>query len=147
MNVNAPPTPHRRNDGCALDLDWIARLKINRNASDRRAASLVARRSAKKEYQAAWLIQAIKCIDLTTLGGDDTPGRVERLCLKALRPLRADLATTLGVSDLRVGAVCVYHEMIAPALRALGDSGLPVDTAATGRPLSPKARRAGAIIS
>ena len=134
MNINAPPTPHRRNDGCALDLDWIARLKVNRNASDRRAASLAARRSVKKEYQAAWLIQAIKCIDLTTLGGDDTPGRVERLCLKALRPLRADLATALGASDLRVGAVCVYHEMIAPALRALGDSGLPIAAVSTGFP-------------
>jgi len=134
MNVNPWPAPSRRNDGCALDPDWIDCLKINRNACDRRAASLVARRSVKKEYQAAWLIQAIKCIDLTTLGGDDTPGRVERLCLKALGPLRADLATALGVSDLRVGAVCVYHEMIAPALRALGTSGLPIAAVSTGFP-------------
>lgn len=124
----------RRNDGCALDLDWLSRLRVNRNASDRRAASLTARRSVKKEYQAAWLIQAIRCIDLTTLGGDDTPGRVDRLCRKALRPLRADIADALGVNDVRVGAVCVYHEMIAPALRALGDSGLPVAAVSTGFP-------------
>jgi deoxyribose-phosphate aldolase len=128
------PTTMPRNDGCALDLDWISRLRVNRNASDRRVAGLCARRSVKKQYQAAWLIQAIKCIDLTTLGGDDTPGRVERLCRKALRPLRADLATALGTPNLRVGAVCVYHEMIAPALRALGDSGLPIAAVSTGFP-------------
>lgn len=124
----------RRNDGCALDLDWLRRLRVNRNASDRRAASLTARRSVKKEYQAAWLVQAIRCMDLTTLGGDDTPGRVDRLCRKALRPLRPDIATALGVSGVQVGAACVYHEMIAPALRALGDSGLPVAAVSTGFP-------------
>src|SRR3546814_2587405 len=124
----------RRNDGCALDLDWISHLRVNRNASDRRAASLAARRSVKKEYQAAWLVQAIRCIDLTTLGGDDTPGRVERLCRKAMRPLRADLADALGVSNLHVGAVCVYHEMIAPAVRVLGDCGIPVAAVSTGFP-------------
>lgn len=134
MNLPAHHTLQQRNDGCALDLDWISHLRVNRNASDRRAASLAARRSVKKEYQAAWLVQAIRCIDLTTLGGDDTPGRVERLCHKALRPLRADLATTLGVSGVQVGAVCVYHEMIAPAVRALGNSGIPVAAVSTGFP-------------
>lgn len=123
-----------RNDGCALDLDWLGRLRVNRNAADRRTASLAARRSVKKAHQAAWLVQAIRCMDLTTLGGDDTPGRVERLCHKALRPLRADIAAALDVPDLRVGAVCVYHEMIAPALRALGDSGVPVAAVSTGFP-------------
>lgn len=133
MTSTRPPAP-RRNEGCALDLDWLARLRVNRNAADRRAASLTARRSVKKAHQAAWLVQAIRCMDLTTLSGDDTAGRVERLCRKALRPLRADLAEALGVDDLRVGAVCVYHEMIAPALRALGDSGLPVAAVSTGFP-------------
>jgi len=128
--ANSPP----RNAGCPLDLDWITRLRVNRNAADRRAASLAARRSVKKEYQAAWLVQAIRCMDLTTLAGDDTPGRVERLCSKALRPLRADLARALGVEGLTVGAVCVYHEMIAPAVKALGDSGVPVAAVSTGFP-------------
>lgn len=124
----------RRNDGCDLDISWVNRLKVNRAATDRRAASLAARRSVKKEYQAAWLIKALQCIDLTTLSGDDTPGRVERLCLKALRPLRADLVSALGVDKLRVGAVCVYHEMIAPAVRVLGDSGLPIAAVSTAFP-------------
>lgn len=132
--TNSQPLPVQRNNGCALDLDWLCRLRVNRNASDRRAASLTARRSVKKEYQAAWLIQAIKCMDLTTLGGDDTPGRVERLCRKALRPLRPDIATALGVSGVQVGAVCVFHEMIAPALHSLGDSSLPIAAVSTGFP-------------
>jgi len=132
MNISHP-TGVRRNDGCALDLDWISQLRVNRNASDRRAASLAARRSVKKEYQAAWLVQAIRCIDLTTLGGDDTPGRVERLCHKALRPLRGDLLAALGVADLHVGAVCVYHEMIAPARRVLAGR-IPIAAVSTGFP-------------
>ena len=134
MTLAANQIEFHRNQGCTLDMDWIGRLKVNRNASDRRAASLAARRSVKKEYQAAWLVKALQCIDLTTLGGDDTPGRVERLCMKALRPLRPDLVTALGVPNLRVGAVCVYHEMIAPAVRALGDSGLPIAAVSTGFP-------------
>ena len=129
---DSPELP--RNEGCALDLDWIARLRVNRNASDRRAASLVARRSVKKEFQAAWLIKALQCIDLTTLSGDDTPGRVQRLCAKALHPLRSDLSAALGVSGLRVGAVCVYHAMIATAVDALRDSGVPVAAVSTGFP-------------
>ncbi|WP_439477725.1 deoxyribose-phosphate aldolase [Brevundimonas sp.] len=133
MTSSSPPSV-RRNEGCALDLDWLSSLRVNRNAADRRAASLVARRSVKNEYQAAWLVQAIRCIDLTTLGGDDTPGRVERLCGKAQRPLRADIATALDIGPVQVGAVCVYHEMIAPALRSLGDSGIPVAAVSTGFP-------------
>ena len=129
---DSPELP--RNQGCALDLDWIARLRVNRNASDRRAASLVARRSVKKEYQAAWLIKALQCIDLTTLNGDDTPGRVQRLCAKALHPLRSDLGAALGVAGIRVGAVCVYHAMIATAVDALRDSGVPVAAVSTGFP-------------
>jgi deoxyribose-phosphate aldolase len=133
MTSSRPPNP-RRNDGCALDLDWLGGLRVNRNAADRRAASLMARRSVKKAHQAAWLVQAIQCMDLTTLSGDDTPGRVDRLCRKALRPLRADIAEALGVDGVQVGAVCVYHEMIAPALRTLGDGGPPVAAVSTGFP-------------
>ncbi len=55
MTRSQPPSVPR-NAGCPLDLDWLSSLRVNRNASDRRAASLVARRSVKKEYQAAWLI-------------------------------------------------------------------------------------------
>ena len=125
----------KRNEALGLDLGWVNQIKVNRNASDRRAASLVNRRTVKKEYQAAWLIKALQCIDLTTLGGDDTPGRVERLCMKAMRPLRTDLMEALGVADLKLttGAVCVYHEMITPAVKIL-QGRLPIAAVSTAFP-------------
>jgi deoxyribose-phosphate aldolase len=123
----------QRNQAVALDLGWVQQIRVNRNAADRRAASLVNRRGVKKEYQAAWLLKAIECMDLTTLGGDDTPGRVERLCRKALQPLRADLLQALGVHKLTTGAVCVYHEMIAPASRVLAGR-LPIAAVSTAFP-------------
>jgi deoxyribose-phosphate aldolase len=123
----------KRNEAVGLDLGWVNQIKVNRNASDRRAASLANRRTVKKEYQAAWLVKAIQCIDLTTLGGDDTPGRVERLCMKAMRPLRADLMEALGVASLSTGAVCVYHEMITPAARIL-NGRLPIAAVSTAFP-------------
>lgn len=127
------PTDFKRNQASGLDLAWIKHIKVNRNAAERRAVSLLNRRTVKKEYQAAWLLKAIQCIDLTTLGGDDTPGRVERLCMKALRPLRADLMQALGMQALSTGAVCVYHEMIAPAAKVLAGR-LPIAAVSTGFP-------------
>ncbi|HZX27170.1 MAG TPA: deoxyribose-phosphate aldolase [Telluria sp.] len=127
------PVDFKRNEAVGLDLGWVNQLKVNRNAADRRAASLGARRGPKKEYQAAWMIKAIECIDLTTLSGDDTPGRVERLCMKALRPLRADLADALGVQGLTTGAVCVYHEMIAPAAQII-KGRIPIAAVSTAFP-------------
>ena len=123
----------KRNEAVPLDLGWVNQIKVNRNAADRRAASLANRRTVKKEYQAAWLIKALQCIDLTTLGGDDTPGRVERLCMKALRPLRTDIMEALGVSNLTTGAVCVYHEMITPAAKIL-NGRLPIAAVSTAFP-------------
>ncbi len=127
------PTDFKRTQAVGLDLSWVNHIKVNRNATDRRASSLNARRTVKKDYQAAWLIKAIQCMDLTTLSGDDTPGRVERLCYKALRPLRADLMDGLGLKELTVGAVCVYHEMIAPAAKIL-QGRLPIAAVSTGFP-------------
>ncbi|MGZ3183128.1 MAG: deoxyribose-phosphate aldolase [Telluria sp.] len=127
------PLDFKRNEAIGLDLGWVNQLKVNRNAADRRAASLGARRTVKKEYQAAWLIKAIQCIDLTTLAGDDTPGRVERLCMKALRPLRSDLVQQLGVEGLTTGAVCVYHEMIAPAAKII-NGRIPIAAVSTAFP-------------
>jgi deoxyribose-phosphate aldolase len=127
------PHDFKRNEASGLDLGWVNQIKVNRNAADRRAASLANRRTVKKEYQAAWLVQAIKCIDLTTLGGDDTPGRVERLCMKAMRPLLYDLVEALGVQGLTTGAVCVYHEMIAPAVKIL-QGRLPIAAVSTAFP-------------
>src|SRR5512135_1160046 len=99
-----------RNPGMPLDMDWVRQVRINRSAVERRAATITTRRTVKKEWQAAWLLRAITCIDLTTLAGDDTPGNVRRLCDKARQPVREDLLEALGVQDLnlKVGAVCVY---------------------------------------
>ncbi len=134
-----PQALEPRNPGIALDLDWVARATANRSAIERRAATLPGRRSIKKDYQAAWLARAISCIDLTTLAGDDTAGRVARLCAKARQPVRKDLLAALDLPDLTVGAVCVYHDMIEPAVSALRGSGLPVAAVSTGFPagLSP----------
>jgi deoxyribose-phosphate aldolase len=132
-----------------LNADEIASIRVNRSAVERRAATLPGRRTVKKEHQAAWLLRAIACIDLTTLSGDDTPGTVERLCAKARRPLREDLVDALGVRALgiRVGAVCVYHTMVETAVRALEGSGIPVAAVSTGFPagLSAMAQRVDEI--
>jgi len=134
-----------RNAGLPLSADAIAGIRVNRSAVERRAASIPKRRTVKKAWQAAWLLRAITCIDLTTLSGDDTPGTVERLCAKARRPLRDDLAEAMGVRDLdiRVGAVCVYHAFVSTAVRALEGSGIPVAAVSTGFPagLNPMPQR------
>ncbi len=137
-HVDAPPA---RNPGTALDLAVVRTLRVNRSAVERRTASLSGRRSVKKQWQAAWLLRAVSCMDLTTLSGDDTEGNVRRLCAKARHPLRQDLVDGLGIADLNltVGAVCVYHRFVATAMDALRGSGIPVAAVSTGFPagLSP----------
>ena len=123
-----------RNPGLPLDLSLVESVRVNQNAVVRRVQSLAARRAQKKEYQAAWLVRAIACMDLTTLSGDDTPARVLRLCAKARQPLRADLMAALGLEALHTGAVCVYHEMVAPAVQALAGCAIPVAAVSTGFP-------------
>ena len=126
-----------RNPGVPLDLGWVAEARFtNRSAAERRAATLPARRSVKKLHQAAWLLRAITCIDLTTLLGDDTPGNVRRLCAKARQPVRQDILDQLGWHDrpLQVGAVCVYHNLVPTAVEALDGSGIPVAAVSTGFP-------------
>ena len=134
-----------RNPGIPLDLDVVAGLRVNRSAVERRAATIPTRRTVKKEWQAAWLLRAITCMDLTTLKGDDTPGNVLRLCAKARRPLRPDLVDALGVGhlDIKVGAVCVYHALVPTAVAGLEGSGIPVAAVSTGFPagLNPFAQR------
>lgn len=128
--------PHARNDGTPFRADWFDAMEVNLSAAERRAATLTTRRTVKKEWQAAWLVKAIQLIDLTTLAGDDTPGRVERLCAKARHPLRDDLVEALGLAGRRLttGAVCVYPSMVATAVKALEGSGVPVASVATGFP-------------
>ncbi|HEX3272856.1 MAG TPA: deoxyribose-phosphate aldolase [Ktedonobacterales bacterium] len=125
-----------RNPGTALDLARVASVEVNRSAVERRAATLPARRTVKKEWQAAWLLRAITCMDLTTLSGDDTPGAVQRLCAKARQPVKFELLEQLGALSLpiRVGAVCVYHALVPVAVEALAGSGIPVAAVSTGFP-------------
>ena len=130
---------HARNPGMALDLDWVAAVQANTSAIERRAATLAGRRSVKKEFQAAWLLKAISVIDLTTLSGDDTEGRVKRLCAKARQPVAPWMLEKLGMTGLTTGAICVYHEMVDTAVRALEGTAIPVAAVSTGFPagLSP----------
>lgn len=129
-------TPVPRNPGMALRPELFEHAQVNTPAARRRADSLAARRSVKNQWQAAWLIKAIGCIDLTTLAGDDTPQRVARLCAKARSPLRADLVEALGLREQppRVGAVCVYPTLVPAAVAALRGSGIAVASVATGFP-------------
>jgi deoxyribose-phosphate aldolase len=141
--------PVARNPGTPLTPEWFEDVQVNLSAAERRAASLTARRTVKKNFQAAWLVKALQCIDLTTLAGDDTPGRVERLCAKARRPLRDDLVEALGLAERppTVGAVCVYPAMVPAAVKALRGSGIPVASVATGFPagLTPLSSRLAEI--
>ncbi len=145
--VTAPK--RRRNEGARLAPEWFDAVDVNLSATERRAATITTRRTVKKQWQAAWLVRAIECIDLTTLAGDDTQGRVERLCDKARHPLRDDLKSALGLDDydLHTGAVCVYPTMVSAAARALRGTGVPVASVATGFPagLTPLAQRLAEI--
>jgi len=133
---NKPMTAHvERVPILPLDLSPVEDVKVNRSAVERRAATLATRRTVKREWQAAWLLQAVRTIDLTTLSGDDTPGTVKRLCAKARQPIRADLLEKLGLNKpITTGAVCVYHAMVPTAVEALAGSGIPVAAVSTGFP-------------
>jgi deoxyribose-phosphate aldolase len=125
-----------RNQAMALRREAFEGMEVNLSAAQRRAATLPARRTVKKQWQAAWLLRAIQVIDLTTLAGDDTPGRVRRLCAKARNPLRHDLMEALGLEpgEIRTGAVCVYPAMVPYAVEALAGTSIPVASVATGFP-------------
>jgi deoxyribose-phosphate aldolase len=138
-----------RNPGIPLELDWVEEVRVNRSAVERRASTLKNRRTVKKEWQAAWLLRAITLMDLTTLAGDDTPGRVRRLCAKGRHPVREDLLRSMDAEQLpiRVAALCVYHSFVQTALEALEGSGIPVAAVSTGFPagLSPFEQRIAEI--
>ena len=141
--------PLLSNRGVPLNLEWVKQVRVNTSAVERRAQTHVTRRTVKKEWQAAWLLRAISCMDLTTLSGDDTEERVRRLCAKAKQPVQPDLAKRLGAEELeiRVAAVCVYHRFAETALRALEGSGVRVAAVSTGFPagLSPLEERIAEI--
>jgi len=141
--------PLHPNRGTSLNLDWVESVRVNTSAVERRAATLVTRRTVKKEWQIAWLLRAVTCMDLTTLAGDDTEERVKRLCAKARQPVQRELLDRLGVGDLqiKVGAVCVYHLFVEAAAKALEGTGIPVAAVSTGFPagLSPLEERIAEI--
>lgn len=141
--------PAQRNPGIPLDAEWVDSVRVNRSAVERRTATVPGRRTVKKAWQAAWLLKAISCIDLTTLSGDDTASNVQRLCAKAKRPIRADLVESLGIQELHLttGAVCVYHAMVPTAVKALQGTDIPVAAVAAGFPhgLSPLPQRIAEI--
>ncbi len=139
ITSGAAAATHKRNPGMPLDLEWVESFKANRSAIERRAATLGGRRTVKKEWQAAWLLRAIQCMDLTTLSGDDTPGNVHRLCAKAKQPLSQEMLEKLGLENLHTGAVCVYHQYVEDCVRNLAGTGIPVAAVSTGFPhgLSP----------
>ena len=118
-----------------LDLNWINNINVNLSAVERRTTTLVKRRSVKKEYQASWLLKAITLIDLTTLSGDDTFGKVDRLCKKALSPIANNILSKLEINEdeVRVGAVCVYHHLVSQAKNQLNGK-LPIAAVSTGFP-------------
>lgn len=138
-----------RNPGMPLDLDWVMGAHVNKSAVERRVESLPKRRTVKKDWQAAWLLRAVTCIDLTTLAGDDTPGRVKRLCAKAKQPVRTDMLARLGLDGDKItaAAVCVYPNRVRDAVEALKGSGIPVASVATGFPAgqTPLPQRIGEI--
>src|SRR5512142_3968 len=141
--------PLLSNRGMPLNLEWVKQVRVNTSAVERRAQTLVTRRTVKKEWQAAWLLRAVSCMDLTTLSGDDTEQRVLRLCAKAKQPVQASILRALGAQqlDLKVAAVCVYHTFVETAARALEGTGVNVAAVSTGFPagLSPLSERVAEI--
>jgi deoxyribose-phosphate aldolase len=137
------------NRGVPLNLHWVNAVRVNTSAVERRAQTMATRRTVKKEWQAAWLLRAITCMDLTTLSGDDTNERVRRLCAKARQPIQHELQQKLGIESLniKVAAVCVYHTFVDTARRAIEGSGIHVAAVSTGFPagLSPFEERVAEI--
>lgn len=136
IRMNASSEGHQRNQGVPFDLGWIEGLSVNRSAVERRASTISTRRTVKKQWQAAWLLKAITCIDLTTLSGDDTRSNVLRLCAKAKNPVRKDILEALGMENagITTGAVCVYHNLIPHAIEALTGTAIPIAAVSTGFP-------------
>ena len=141
--------PLAPNRGTSLNVDWLEQVRVNTSAVERRATTLVTRRTVKKDWQIAWMLRAITCMDLTTLSGDDTEERVRRLCAKGRQPIRQDIVEKLGIGalNIHVGAICVYHLFVETAKRALQGSGIPVAAVSTGFPagLSPFEERINEI--
>tara|TARA_Y100000590_G_scaffold464010_1_gene632314 strand:+ start:84 stop:1028 length:945 start_codon:yes stop_codon:yes gene_type:complete len=118
-----------------INTDWINNIQVNLSAIERRTATLVKRRTVKKDYQVAWLLKAITLLDLTTLEGDDTIGKVKKLCIKGLNPISDELLKKLNIPNgtIHVGAICVYHNLVSHAKKVLNGK-LPIAAVSTGFP-------------
>jgi deoxyribose-phosphate aldolase len=145
LRVVQAPEENKRNAGIPLDLSWVKQVRVNGSALKRRASTLTRRRAVEKEWRAAWLLRAIRCIDLTSPAGDGSSGNVRWLCAKARRPVHDDLLAAMDASSLAVtaGAVCVFPAVVADAFRALEGSRIPVAAFSSG--LSPLKLRVGEI--
>jgi deoxyribose-phosphate aldolase len=141
--------PLKPNIGIPLDLKWVDEVRVNTSATERRAQTLVTRRTVKKDWQIAWLLRAVSCMDLTTLSSDDTDDRVRRLCAKARQPIQHEIVKRLDIEKLhlKVAAVCVYHVFVETAVRAVEGTGIHVAAVSTGFPagLSPMKERVAEI--
>jgi deoxyribose-phosphate aldolase len=105
----------------------LSRFAVDQVGADERAAAL-AKRSIKKDSKVAALRLAVSIMDLTTLEGADTVGKVEALCAKARRPDPGDPSVP------PVGAVCIYPSLVATARRELQGSTVKVASVATAFP-------------
>jgi deoxyribose-phosphate aldolase len=137
LRVVQAPEENKRNAGVSLDLSWVKQVHVNRSSLERRASTLTCRRAVENEWRAAWLLHAVRCVDLTNLAGDDSSGKVRSLCARARRPVRDDLLSAMDASGLAIttGAVCVFPAVVADAFRALEGSRIPVAAFSSG--LSP----------
>jgi deoxyribose-phosphate aldolase len=109
----------------SVDLSRVPR--VDQVGIEERAAAL-AKRSIKKAAKQAGIRLAISMIDLTTLEGKDSEGKVRQMCQKALRPLPGDPTVP------HVAAVCVYPNLVPAAKAALAGSGVRIASVATGFP-------------
>ncbi len=100
---------------------------VDQVGAEARAAGL-ATRSIKKAAKVWALDLAIRCVDLTTLEGADTPGKVRALCAKARRPDPGDPSTP------QVAAVCIYPDLVPTAVAELAGSPVAVASVATAFP-------------
>ncbi len=131
MATPTASTPQRRNEPVDIPIDELVAaaksVQVDQVGLEERATALT-RRSIKKESKMWALDLAIRCMDLTTLEGADTPGKVRALCAKAMRPDPTD------PSIPSVAAVCVYPNLVADAKRFLDGSSVQIASVATGFP-------------
>lgn len=118
---------------------------MNEAEVEQAVATLAERSIPSPPEEPAFLLRAIRSIDLTTLSGDDTPDRVRRLCAQARQPLAPELAGRLGIAAgaIHPAAVCIYHHFLEVAREALDGSGISIAVVSAGFPagLSPLRQR------